>query len=128
MLAVSVFAVLAGARWKVPGQGITRENCKKIQNGMGEKQVEKLLGCAPRRYHTRPTHVNVICEDVPAEHDFNRSREGKKVWFGNRAAIYVYFDEEHLVSSCWCTDVLPMDEAFVDRLWRWLELIVGRKL
>ena len=123
ILCLAVLLVLGPAgfwwvRWLArPVHRITPENIDQIYVGMTRKEVEALFGVPPGTYARGKASLVIFHHNEPVEEWMLGPVDE---WVGEEAAVMVYFNESGLVSHHRRTAVATVEEAFHEKLRRWL--------
>jgi hypothetical protein len=95
---------------------VTRENYDRIRVGMSRAEVYAVLG-PPGDYSTREAIPSELPD--PPTLTYRWQAISLEEWFGDRAAIEVYFDGAGNVASARCWLLEPIDHGPLDNLlWR----------
>jgi hypothetical protein len=88
---LSIICLMFAIRWDQsrpsPGDQITRENFKRLREGMTRAEVEAIRGVPPGDYTTGPVRVVYM----GSARGFGRLR---KEWLGDNGHIEMYFSED----------------------------------
>jgi hypothetical protein len=120
LVALAGLAVVGAAGavvlWPRPDR-ITRENYDRIRVGMSRAEVYTVLG-PPGEYSTGDAKASGLPEPPMLTEDL-RQAISLEEWFGDRAAIGVYFDGAGNVTSARCWLLKPIDHGPLGNLlWR----------
>jgi hypothetical protein len=97
-----------------PGSPISQAGCDRIEHGISEADVQKILGGPEGNYHDGQVDINVPSAPGPGLRI--------KVWIGNDGAALVYFDKTDKVRHVHFAPALNRNESFFAKVRRWLRL------
>jgi len=102
-----------------PRPRIDEEAYKLIREGMHESEIVSILGAEAGDYSTRAFFL------WHGGMDSRRHRPDATIWSSDDAQIFVWFDENRLVSDTLIAHpylIVPKDETIIQKCRRWLRL------